>query len=65
MNEAKKGLTLRQLYEMAKKYNALDAPIKWDYTCDDDWYNAEDCVITEEEVDFSNNTVHFFLAEPD
>lgn len=63
--KAKKGLILRQLYEMAKKYNALDTPIKWDYSCGDDWYNTEGGVITEKEVDFSNNTVHFFLAETD
>lgn len=63
--KAKKGLTLRQLYEMAKKYNALDTPIKWDYSCGDDWYDTEGGVITKEEVDFSNNTVHFFLEEAD
>lgn len=63
--KAKKGLTLRQLYEMAKKYNALDTPIKWNYSCSDSWYDIEDEVITKEEVDFSNNTVYFFLKEAD
>ena len=63
--KTEKGLTLRQLYEMAKRYNALDTPIKWNYNCGDSWYDTEDGVITENEVDFSNNTLSFLFKETD
>lgn len=44
------GMTIRQLYEMAKKKNALDIPIKCNYSCDDSWYDINDMLLTEENV---------------
>lgn len=57
----KQGLTIRQLYEMAKKANALDIPINWTYTCSDDWYSKEDEPLTNSEVDITNEEVNFYL----
>lgn len=57
----KRGLTIRQLYEMAKKANALDIPINWTYTCSDDWYSKEDEPLTNSEVDITNEEVNFYL----
>jgi hypothetical protein len=57
----KQGLTIRQLYEMAKKTNALDIPINWSYTCSDDWYSMENEPLTNAEVDITNTEVNFYL----
>lgn len=57
----KQGLTIRQLYEMAKEANALDIPINWTYICSDDWYSMEDEPLTNSEVDITNTEVNFYL----
>ena len=55
------GLTIRQLYEIAKKTNALDIPINWFFTCDDDWYSKENEPLKESEVDITETEVNFYL----
>lgn len=57
----RKGLTIRQLYEMAEKANALDIPINWNYECSDDWYSQSEMPLTIDEVDISEETVDFYL----
>lgn len=57
----KQGLTIRQLYEMAKKANALDIPINWFYTCDDDWYSEENEPLKKSEVEITETEVNFYL----
>ena len=55
------ALTIRQLYEIAKKTNALDIPINWFFTCDDDWYSKENEPLKESEVDITETEVNFYL----
>ena len=55
------ALTIRQLYEMAKKENALDIPINWFFTCDDDWYSKENEPLKKSEVDITETEVNFYL----
>ena len=55
------GLTIRQLYKLAKKANALDIPINWFFTCDDDWYSKENEPLKESEVDITETEVNFYL----
>ena len=55
------ALTIRQLYEMAKKENALDIPINWFFTCDDDWYSKENEPLKESEVDITETEINFYL----
>ena len=55
------ALTIRQLYEMAKKENALDIPINWFFTCDDDWYSKESEPLKNSEVDITETEVNFYL----
>jgi hypothetical protein len=57
----REGLTIRQLYEMAEKVNALDIPINWNFTCSDDWYSQSKMPLTIDEVTISKNTVDFYL----
>lgn len=57
----KQGLTIRQLYEMAKEANALDIPINWTYICSDDWYSKEDEPLTKSEIDITDTGVNFYL----
>lgn len=57
----RKGLTIRQLYEMAEKANALDIPINWNYECSDSWYSQSEMPLTIDEVDISEETVDFYL----
>ena len=57
----KQGLTIRQLYEMAKKENALDIPINWFYTCSDDWYSMENEPLKKSEVEITEIEVNFYL----
>ena len=55
------GLTIRQLYKLAKKANALDIPINWFFTCGDDWYSKENEPLKESEVDITETEVNFYL----
>lgn len=57
----KQGLTIRQLYKMAKKTNALDIPINWFYTCSDDWYSMENEPLKKSEVEITETEVNFYL----
>lgn len=59
--EKREGLTIRQLYEMAEKANALDIPINWSFECSDDWYSESEMPLTIDEVDISEETVDFYL----
>ena len=54
-------LTIRQLYEMAKKENALDIPINCFFTCDDDWCSKENELLKESEVDITGTEVNFYF----
>lgn len=55
--EKKIPLTIRQLYELAKKNNSLDTPINFSHYCNDDWYSLIDEPLTENEIEFSGNVV--------
>lgn len=57
----KQGLTIRQLYEMAKEANALDIPINWFYDCDDAWYSMENEPLKKSEVEITETEVNFYL----
>ena len=59
--EKREGLTIRQLYEMAEKANALDIPINWNFECSDGWYSESEMPLTIDEVDISEETVDFYL----
>lgn len=49
------ALTIRQLYELAKKKNALDKPILVSHYCDDSWYSIEDVPLTEDKLVFETD----------
>lgn len=55
------ALTIRQLYKMAKKENALDIPINWFFTCNDDWYSKENEPLKNSEVNITETEVNFYL----
>lgn len=57
----KQGLTIRQLYEMAKEANALDIPINWFYDCGDAWYSMENEPLKKSEVEITETEVNFYL----
>ena len=59
--EKREGLTIRQLYEMAEKVNALDIPINWNFECSDSWYSQSEMPLTIDEVDISEETVDFYF----
>lgn len=57
VEEEKPSLTIRQLYELAKKNNSLDTPINFSHYCDDDWYSLIDKPLTEEEIVFNDYVI--------
>lgn len=57
-----KGMTIRQLYELAKKENALDIPIIWNYEECADWGEADYEPFTEENVLITEQNVEFLLS---
>lgn len=32
-------MTIREIFELAKKHGLADTPLEIEYTCNDDWYN--------------------------
>jgi hypothetical protein len=57
VEEKKSSMTIRQLYELAKKNNSLDIPINFSHYCNDDWYSLIDEPLTENEIEFTGNVV--------
>ena len=55
------ALTIRQLYEIAKKENALDIPIDCFFTCDDDWYSKDNEPLKKSDVSITETEVNFYF----
>lgn len=56
------GMTIRLLYELAKKKNALDIPIIWNYEECADWCEADYEPFTEENILITEQNVEFLLS---
>lgn len=61
MEKKEQSLTIRQLYEIAKKENALDIPIDCFFTCDDDWYSKDNEPLKKSEVSITETEVNFYF----
>ena len=61
--QERNGITIRQLYKLAKAAGALDIPIGFNYYCSDDWYSIEDRFLTEDDLNISEGCVNFSIED--
>lgn len=52
-------MTVKQLYEWAKKRNLTNAKIVINYVCDDDWYNLYDRELSHKDLMPEEDVVMF------